>query len=204
MKKIIAAILLGAGFLCMAESVITFPTTEQIGGQKKNLILKIVIPNELQDEEDKTEYKPDFSYFNFNPFPDIDRSNIDWETLRGLARKGLLKRERSRYLVNNRAIKNEYEMFFVLNDIIENIERNSKDDMLDKGVTREDITYIEKLVLHDYSNVLARGHMNGAKVKERLDFLKKQFLAGKGEVQVLRVMTNDAGETMIHIQLQED
>jgi hypothetical protein len=46
--------------------------------------------------------------------------------------------------------------------------------------------------------------MNGAKVKERLDFLKKQFLAGKGEVQVLRVMTNDAGETMIHIQLQED
>ena len=204
MKKIISGILLFSVIFTFSESVITFPQKEQIQGTKKNLILKITIPNDLEDEEEYKEERPDFSYFDFDPFKKLDHSMLDYEILRTFPKKGLTTRTRSSYLCTNKGIKNEYDLLLVMTDVIENIERKGKDELLESGVTREDINYIERLVFKDYTNYLKKTVKDGEKIKTRLAFLKKQFLAGKGEVRVLRVETNDAGETMIHIRLNEE
>jgi hypothetical protein len=204
MKKILCGFLLIAGICAFSESVITFPQKDQVQGTKKNLILKITIPNDMEDEEDYKEKTTDFSYFDLEPFKNIDSSIINYDILKTFPKKRIVTRTRSSYLCSHRSIKNEYDLFLVLTDVVDSLERKSKDELLENGVTREDINYIERLIFKDYPNYLRKTVKSGDKIKTRLAFLKKQFLAGKGEVRVLKVETNDAGETMIHIRLNEE
>ncbi|MCK9225115.1 MAG: hypothetical protein M0R46_08500 [Candidatus Muirbacterium halophilum] len=204
MKKFLCGFLLFTGICVFSESVITFPQKDQVQGTKKNLILKITIPNEMENEEDYKEKTTDFSYFDLEPFKKINSSIVNYDILRSFPKKKLVTRTRSSYLCSQKGIKNEYDLFLVLTDIVDSIERKGKDELLENGVTREDINYIEKLIFKDYPNYLKKTVKDGEKIKTRLAFLKRQFLAGKGEVRVLKVETNDAGETMIHIRLNEE
>jgi len=205
MKKIILSLMLLTSVLMIyGESTLTFPVSDQLKGNEKNLILKIVIPNELEEKEDYQEKESDFSYFNFNPWPEVDRSSIDWERLNHLVESGAITYERTRHLVRNKSLKDEYDMFLVIDDIITNIRNKNKDRLLSDGMLREDIEYIEKLVFEDMKGYTKKAHVDPEALKKRLNFLKKQFLAGKGEVRVIKVETNNAGETMIHLKLNEE
>ncbi|PLX19554.1 MAG: hypothetical protein C0601_01490 [Candidatus Muiribacterium halophilum] len=205
MKRIITSIILLMSFILVySESTLTFPVSDQLEGNEKNLILKIVIPNELEDKEEYKEKKTDFSYFNLDPWPAVDKGKIDWERLNHLVKAGAIRYERTKYLVKNKKINDEYDMFLVLDDILTNIKNSSKDLLLENGMLREDIEYIEKLIFEDMKGYTKKAHVDPEALKKRLNFLKKQFLAGKGEVRVIKVETNNAGETMIHLRLNEE
>ncbi|MGM0608380.1 MAG: hypothetical protein ACQESP_08170 [Candidatus Muiribacteriota bacterium] len=204
MKKFVTAILFCFGLLCMAESIVTFPTSDQIKGEEKNLMLKIVIPNELDHEDEDPAQQTDFSYYNRNPFPEIDTGKLNWEKLKTFPKKGLLSRNRSKNLIKKSEISNQYDLMLVIADLLSTLNRKNKNELIDSGVTREDIVYISQLTMEDFNDLVRKSHINVERLAERLDYLKKQFRAGRGEVRVLQVRSGEGGETVIHLQLHED
>lgn len=200
-SMVLAAMLSSAA--TFASSTLSVPLPDMFPKEKKDLLLTITIPSKLPDPVEVKDPPRDHSaYFNMDPFPVTYLSDEDWSMLRRMTRLTLAKNQAAD-LIRSKDIKTPYELGIVTHNILRNVSFYKKDYLLDNGTTREDIDFIEAL-LHRQESRLRSWIIDVDAYKKRLASLKKELRANKGEVRVVRVVSDTDGSTVIHLTLKEN
>lgn len=201
--KSAAVVVLWITGISFASSTLSIPVPDMFPEEKKELLLTITIPSRLPEPEKEPRPSMDHShYFDMDPFPAIHLSDEDWDMLRRLVRLNIAT-NMAESLIRNRSINSPYMLASVTHNILRNVAFYHRDYLLEQGTSREDIEFIESLMERQRARLSTWWSIDLDKYSARLEALKRELRANKGEVRVVRVVSDTDGSTVIHLNLRE-
>jgi hypothetical protein len=185
-----------------AETTVTIPVPEQVTDEAKNLVLTITVPTELERVERpsrdvkikkrKTNYR---KYFDFNPFPGlVNPTDPDIVVRFG---KMVAKDPSLRNILKARNLHSAHEIARNIAHITTDFLGQTVDEMISKGVTRGAIN--EFITVYDNYPRHLRIFSVGRKEREEMVKIARKLSFTDGEIQVVKVETNDIGSTVIQL-----
>ncbi|MDD5091482.1 MAG: hypothetical protein PHQ23_11275 [Candidatus Wallbacteria bacterium] len=205
MKRLIIFAALLAFEAVWADSTLSFdlPKDYLEKREKKKLLLTIKIPSELtSDEEVINKKRVDTSHVELDPFA-RNTKPVDFTRLRELSKKGLITGV-SKGILEKRNLENKYEICNMLVGINDKFMRLDKEDVIEMGIAKEDIFFMEAMYNQFAEELKMYRHINFAPLIERFQLLKKQLRGGRGDIRVVEVQEEEDGSTILYLTLQEE
>lgn len=188
--------------LAGAETTVTIPVPDNVADEAKNLVLTITVPTELERVErptrdveirkKKTRYR---KYFDLNPFPPlVNPADPDIVKRFGLisAKDPALRR-----LLRNVSATNAYDLSRTIAHITRDMLEQTVEDLVARGVTRGAIH--EYITVYDNYPKQLKIFNVGRREREEMVKLARKLSFTDGEIQVVKVETNDVGSTVIQL-----